>query len=140
MSEQETATKDGRLSWSVGTRLVDSDNDNPDAEVWVVEQVDETISEVVVYETDDGTEETVYDYHRGQYETDEPVVRCVYVESVIEAFPEAVRTDDDLGIEAVLRTLRDLDVESIETEYGYVTVYAFPHGRLVPSNGGDTDE
>jgi len=138
MNNEETASRAGRMGWTVGTRLVDSDNDDPGAEVWVVEQLDETIDEYAVYETDEGTAETVYDYHRGGYDADEPVVRCVYVESILEAFPHVI-DEDGLGVEAVLRTLRDLDVESIETDHGYVTVYAFPHGRLTPA-GGDIDE
>lgn len=124
-----------------GVRMIDSDNSDPNAAVWVVDVLEETIDEHVVYETDDGTEETVYDYHRGDYDADEQVVRCVFLESVYETFPQLGPYDEDGGltVTALLETLRDLGIQSVQTDHGRLTVYAYPRGRLDFWGGDDAE-
>lgn len=144
---EEVATDGGHVEGkprlSCGDRVRDSDNDDEDAYVYVVEQLDESIDEYVLYQTDHGSEQTVYDYSRGEYDADEPVVRVVFEESLIEFLHAHTLTRDE-----VLDICHDLDVEKLDTRWGFLNVYAYPRSRLsdpedavaADGNGVDAEE
>lgn len=108
----------------LGDQVVDVDNDDDDARVYVLQQTDQTIDEYVIYTTDDGTEQTVHDYHRGDYDPDEPAVEVVYAEGVEEVLPEGGDR------EKLLQMLVALDVTKLYTDDGWLKRYAFARSRL----------
>ena len=118
-------TVGGKASLRCGDRVRDLDNEDDDAHVYVVEQLDEPIDEYVLYTTDHGSEQTVYDYTRGDYDADEPVVRVVFEENLAQFLDSHTLTRDE-----VLEICHDLDVEKLDTRWGFLTVYAYPRSRL----------
>lgn len=108
-------------------RLLDAQNDDDDAYVRVVTpRPDTRVDQHVVYETDDGTEQTVYDYHRGEVPASDSVVDVVYEESLEAAFGDA----DAMPRADILDFLRTYAIDSFVANGSKVTVYSFPRSRL----------
>jgi hypothetical protein len=108
-------------------RLLDAQNEDDDAFVRVVTpRPDTRADQHVVYETDDGTEQTVYDYHRGEVPASDSVVDVVYEESLEAAFGDA----DAMPRADILDFLRTYTIDSFVANGSKVTVYSFPRSRL----------
>lgn len=112
---------------STGERAVDVDQDD-EPMVRVVESLDQTADEYVLYETEMGNEETVADYHRGRYPADDRVVLVVY-ETSIQQYEEQI--GEDLDRDWLLELLRRLGARGLEHHDGpTIKTYAFPESRL----------
>jgi len=120
-------TEGPSTGWSPGDRAADVDQDDRPG-LLVVESTNIRADEYVVYESANGSQETVHGYHRGQYPADDDVVRVVFEES-LDKYLQAV--DRDLRVTKVLDVLRALQTDQIEHENGArLAVYAYPESRL----------
>jgi hypothetical protein len=124
---QQKLADGGRSELQLDDRLLDAQNDDDDAYVRVVTpRPDTRVDQHVVYETDDGTEQTVFDYHRGEVPASDSVVDVVYEESLEAAFGDA----DAMPRADILDFLRTYAIDSFVANGSKVTVYSFPRSRL----------